>query len=114
MPLFEYKSECGKLINVYYSVKKKGPPQKIKRSGVIYHRVWSVPFVGLDFGKPKTVGDLAIKNTERMVANGDPRVLPKSKQKRPFWRDSDKPMKELNKLTPKQKANYIKTGKING
>lgn len=110
MALYDYKSIDGKIITISRSMKQK-KPNKITRKGVVYFRVWHVPQMAIDLNKPKTVGSLADKNTEHMLRNGDPSVKTR-KERRPWWRDSDKPLKNLNKLTKKQKINYMKTGKI--
>jgi len=56
-----------------------------------------------------TIGTLAEKNTNRMIANGDSRI--QKKQKNPWWRkDKDKPV-NTSKWTKKQKRKYIMEGK---
>ncbi len=75
-----------------------------------YYRMYSVPGMIMDATKPKTVDDLARKNTERMRKRGE---LPPSKKKEtPFWREGKlKPDLSLAKMTAKQKSEYIRTGK---
>lgn len=109
MPLYEYKAETGEKILIKRSAKGQ-IPKTVTRKGIKYFRQYSIPGVIIDGAKPKTIGDLAQKNTEQMIKNGDSRVNTKPKKK-PWWRSSEKPMNDLNKLTPKQQLDYIKTGK---
>lgn len=110
MALYEYKSDDGKVITISRSMKSK-IPAKVTRKGIVYHRVWTVPSMAIDMNKPKTVGAIAEKNTQKMIDRGDKTVKAKKDIRRPFWRDTDEPMKNLNSLTRKQKQNYIRTGK---
>lgn len=72
-----------------------------------------IPYVIVDSKKPKTIGELADKNTERMVSEGK---LNKStlnyreniEKRHSFY----KKMWDINKLSPKQKKEYILKGTI--
>lgn len=75
-----------------------------------YCRKFSIPHMIVDNKKPKTIGALAAKNTERMVKEGK---LPKKESKIPPWRKSKKIDKSLANMTAKQKRQYIMTGKKN-
>ncbi len=73
-------------------------------------RMIMVPRIIMDSKKPKTIGDLADRNTEKMIKSGK---IKKKEDETPFWRPGKKVNKKLAKLTQKQKMKYIKTGKIN-
>lgn len=73
-----------------------------------YKRIFTVPHAIIDNKKPKTVGSLAAKNTERMIKEG--KLQPKQ-DKIPFWRKSKKIDKSLASLNQKQKREYIMTGR---
>lgn len=134
MPVYQFKSKSDQLITISQSIKdqlyskisitKNGKywiddnNQKIKiekdifESELIplgtYTRVFDIPNIGIDSKKPKTVGSLAEKNTEKMVKEG--KIKPK-KEEYPWWRPNKKVNKSLGTLTNKQKMRYIREGK---
>jgi putative FmdB family regulatory protein len=69
--------------------------------------------VVIDMSQPKTIGDLANKNTEDAVKKGE---LPKSAldwdSNRRKKRESQKKIKAIASLTQAQKTEYIMTGKM--
>lgn len=74
-----------------------------------YHRVYSFA-VNIDSKQPKTVGDLAQKNTDEKIKRGE--LKPRKEKVRPWWRPkTDKVDTGLAKLSKKQRMNYIATGK---
>ena len=74
-----------------------------------YHRVYSFA-VNIDSKQPKTVGDLAQKNTDEKIKRGE--LKPRKEKVRPWWRPkTDKVDTSLAKLSKKQRMNYIATGK---
>jgi len=108
MPLYDYESDDGSIIEVFYHM-KDDKPEQLERDGVLYKRVFMSPRVGVDSKKPKTIGDLGRKNTERAIKEGTI-DKPKAKEK-PWWRKSKKVDTSLAKMTAKQKEKYIITGK---
>lgn len=108
MPEYEYRSPTGETISIFRSMKGK-IPESVKRKGVVYTRVFSLPSVMMEPSKPKTLGALAEKNTRQMVKEG--KIKPK-KNERPFWRTRDKANLDLAKLSNKGKEKYIRTGKL--
>ena len=77
-------------------------------------RVFDVPMAIIDNKQPRNIGELADRNTEKMVKRGH---LPKSalnaKENRIKKIQKQRQQKELSKLTPKQKEGYIMTGRTN-
>ncbi len=74
-------------------------------SGLPVERVPFIPRVTIDSNIPKTIGDLAQKNTEQMYKRGDPRVTKTgSKASR------KKSKIDINKMSPNQIERYIMTG----
>ena len=67
----------------------------------------------MDSSQPKTIGDLANKNTEEAVKNGtlDKSVLNWEENRRKK-KEGRKKMKRIATMTSKQKENYIMTGKL--
>lgn len=76
--------------------------------------VKKIPFpsrfgVAIDSSKPKTIGALAEKNTERMVKEG--KIKPRKEKVRPWWRPKkDKPV-DVSGKSSKQIQRYIEDGK---
>jgi hypothetical protein len=73
---------------------------------------FSIPAVIMDSSQPKTIGELADKNTERMVARGE-----MDKSALDYKANSEKRAKErshlndLAHMTPSQQKRYIMEGK---
>lgn len=67
----------------------------------------------IDSAQPKTIGDLANKNTEDAVKRGE---LPKSaldwEANRKKKREAKKKAKAISQMTPTQRTNYIMEGKM--
>lgn len=108
MPLYEYQSDDGAIIEKIFSMKEE-KPVLILENGKEYHRVWgnfSINDKGIK--KPKYLGDLADKNTAEKIKRGE---IKKKKKFKPWWRKKDKVDSSLMNMTAKQKINYIKTGK---
>lgn len=67
----------------------------------------------IDSAQPKTIGDLANKNTEDAVKRGE---LPKSalnwEANRKKKREIQKKAKAISQMTPTQRTNYIMEGKM--
>lgn len=84
--------------------------QFVPGTDIVCHRVPQVPRVIVDNKKPKTIGDLANKNTEKMLNRGDPRVAPKKEKEFPFWRDKE--LRNFTGKSPEQIQKYIYEGKL--
>lgn len=109
MPRYDFQAADGTIIEATFSMNKV--PAKIRRKGVWYERVFSLPGMVIDSNKPKTLGGLAEKNTRDMERRGDPRLKKKKKKERPWWRkDKDKPVSMYGWSKAKIKR-YINTGK---
>ena len=107
MPLYEYRGlTTGTVYNIVHSIHDDAlkeynnePVQRlISRCNII-----------IDNNKPKTIDELARKNTEEMKKRGDKRIKPK--KKRPFWREKDKVDTSLAKMPAEQTRRYIMEGK---
>jgi hypothetical protein len=109
MPLHDYQSDDGHIIEKLFSIKDDIPPT-IEVDGVIYRKIFSVPTIIIDSTKPKTVGALAAKNTEKMVSEG--KLAKKKEKKNPWWRPNKKKADlSLNRMSEQQKIKYIREGK---
>ena len=64
-----------------------------------------------DSNEPKTIGELADKNTERMIEEGklDKKSLDHESMKKKRKKKFDK-MNEVTSMTPAQQEKYIMTG----
>ena len=108
MPNYEYQSNCGKTLLKFFHM-KDNRPDSIEENGIVYHKIFSIPNVIVDGRKPKTIGDLAAKNTSKMIKEKGSKST--TSNDLPWWRQH-KLNKKLNKLTKTQKEKYIKTGKL--
>lgn len=106
--LHDFKSSDGDIITIKLSIHDK-VPKTISRDGKKYKRLYSVPYVIIDSGCPKTVGALADKNTQRMKDSGELKKKPKT-----FDQRQQAQARKIAKMTPAQKENYVMTGKIVG
>lgn len=107
MPSYDYQSEDGETIEVTFSIKEMRP-ENIIRNGKTFNKIISVPNIIIDAKKPKTLGALAAKNTEKMIKQGK---IKKTKKNNPFWRPNKKRADvSLAKLSPENKKKYIMTG----
>lgn len=107
VPNYEFRNKNGETVEKYFKV--ADAPDKIKIKNRNYYRIVSLPSVLVDTKKPKTLGQLASKNTEEMLKRGDPRVQQKA-SKKPWWRKGKVDL-SLSKLSKKKQLEYIKTGK---
>lgn len=118
MPNYHYQCEnCGYDFELYHSIKeklrKKCPKCKKNKLETIIHSVT----IAIK-AEPKTVGHLAANNRDKMTqteytakqhTEQSSRIENKKpKTKKPFWRDSDKP---LDLKTVKNVDKFIHTGK---
>ena len=107
MPLYDFESLDGTRIEKFFKMMEV--PSSIIINDIVYERVFTVPSVIMDLSRPKTLGDLARKNTERMEKQGDPKVQKKNKWS-PFWRKDKKINFDLTRKTPQQQQKYIREG----
>ncbi len=109
--IFEFINENNEIIEESFPIGTA--PSFITKDGVVYNRHYSAPMVIMDSDKPKTIGALADANTKKMEKEG---TLPKEQDPKAWWRKNKtkKEIKDLNKLTPQQKVNYIQTGNKHG
>lgn len=98
--IFEFRNEeTGKIIEEWFRVGQC--PEFLEKDGKKYTRIFSAPNVIMEMSQPKTVGDLAERNTREMQKRG---TLPKdSGRKRPDL--------SLARMTPAQQKRYILEGK---
>jgi len=113
MPCYELNCDkCDYNFEIVQSMKKKLPKKCPKCKEKSLYQVYHVNGI-IDSKKPKTIGDLANKTTEKMVKEGK---LHKSAleydQKRKERTKKFKRTETLAKMTPKQKEAYIMTGKM--
>ena len=106
MPIYEYQSDDGEIIEKIYRMKDPHP-EEIVENDKVYKRVFSVPMMTVvDSKAPKTLGALAEKNTQKMIKEG--KLAPPKKKKVPWWRQGqDKPNMKLANLSEKEKTRYI-------
>lgn len=107
MPTYEYQDSDGNIIEEIFSI--KNVPESVEKNGKIYKKIISIPRIIIDAKQPKTIGDLARKNTDRMEKEGK---LKKKKEKPlPWWRDNKKVDTDLAKLSGNAATRYIMEGK---
>jgi hypothetical protein len=76
------------------------------------YRIYSIS-ISIDSKEPKTIGELADKNTERMVKEGKlTRGALSHKENKKKRKKQQEKMDKITKMSPKQQANYIATGKM--
>lgn len=107
MPIYEYQSDDGEIIEAIYSI-KEDRPESVEKDGKVFKKIFSLPTVIIDSKKPKTLGAQAQKNTERGLKEG--RIKPKKAKEIPYWRKNKKIDLGLAKMNAKQKEKYIMTG----
>jgi len=117
MPFYQlYGKQCGSDLEVFLKMTDEKPTDcTVCGCKNCMGRDFSGINVIEDASKPKTVSDLADKNTENLVKEGklDKKVLEwdsRKKEKKKFMSK----MNEINSITPTQKRNYIMTGRKNG
>jgi len=107
-----YCKECNHHFEVFKKMDEHDPSQCPSCSfvgGII--RDYSNIYTSVDSNKPKTIGELADKNTERMVEEGtlDKKNLDYESMKKKRKKKFDK-MNEVSSMTPAQQERYIMTG----
>lgn len=107
MPIYQYQSDDGDIIEIVMSM-KEDKPEFLTKSDKTYKRLYSIPSITIDSKKPKTIGALAEKNMEKKVKSGE---IKKKEVDKPWWRTKDKVDTSLARMTKKQKDKYIRTGK---
>lgn len=112
MPIYEYKyTDTDEVIELFHSM-KTGSLSVHPENGRAIERIYSMPGIAIDSKQPKTVGELAEKNTREMVKRGSKRIKKKKPKPRPWWRaDKDKPI-NTSKMSKKQIQHYIHTGEV--
>lgn len=108
MPWYDYKGlDTGTIYEFQHGMREK--LEVHPETGEPLQKLISIPYVIVDNHKPKNINDLAQKNTEAMLKQGDPRIKPKKKQ--PFWRKNKKVDTTLAAMSPTKQAKYIFEGK---
>jgi putative FmdB family regulatory protein len=112
MPIYPfYCDSCGFSEELFLKMTDEKPTSCPKKCGGKYIRVYSGINTVIDASQPKTIGDLANKNTENLVKEGK---LPKSAlefdSKKKALRKRKAHMRDLAKMTQAQKTHYIMTG----
>jgi len=113
MPIYPfYCKKCGHSEELFLKMSDE-KPSKCPKEGCDgeYCRDYSGINAVVDANQPKTIGDLANKNTENLVKEGK---IPKSTLS---WHSNKKEkrkrkshMADIAKMTPSQKEHYIMTG----
>lgn len=113
MPIYPfYCKKCGHSEELFLKMSDEKPNicPKVDCGGE-YCRDYSGINTVIDASQPKTIGDLADRNTENLVKEGK---LPKSvlswDSKRKETRKKKRHMADIAKMTPDQKTHYIMTG----
>ena len=117
MPLYDFYCEsCKKTVEIYAGMSEK-KPLSCKECGCKNCLIRDYSGIGtiIDSTKPKTLGALADKNTERLIKEGlaDKKVLEWENKKKEKNKQVSK-MHDIASMTPTQKRNYIMTGRKNG
>ena len=117
MPLYDFIcNECGETNEFFLRMEQERPIDcPICGCSSCLRRDFSGINVGVEISKPKSFGDIADSNTEKLVNEGklDKKVLDwESKKKKK--KEAVSKMSEIASMTPTQKRNYIMTGKKNG
>jgi len=115
MPIYGFVCEnCSHKIDLWLKMNDERPdtcPQCNVKGKL--GRDFSGVNVVIDMSQPKTIGDLANKNTEDAVKKGK---LPKSalewESNRNKKRENQKRAKKIASMTQQQKTDYIMTGKM--
>ena len=113
MPIYPFYCEkCGHCEEIFLKMSDE-KPTTCPINGCLgnYIRDYSGISAVIDSNQPKTIGDLADSNTEKMVKEGQ---LPKSvlswDSKKKEAQKKKNHMRDLAKMTPAQKKHYIMTG----
>jgi putative FmdB family regulatory protein len=113
MPIYDYYcKECNHHFEVFKKMDEPNPSQCPSCSlvGKII-RDYSTITTSIDSNEPKTIGELADRNTERMVEEGklDKKSLDYESMKKKRKKKFDH-KKEVTSMTPAQQEKYIMTG----
>ena len=115
MPIYPfYCDKCGYSEELFLKMSDEKPTTCPKADcGGNYIRDYSGIGAVVDASQPKTIGDLANKNTEDAVKRGE---LPKSALEwdanRKKRKDAKERAKKITNMTQQQKTDYIMTGKM--
>jgi putative FmdB family regulatory protein len=113
MPIYPfYCKKCGHSEELFLKMSDDKPTVCPKNDCLgEYCRDYAGIGAVIDSNQPKTIGDLADANTERLVKEGK---IPKSTlswdTKRKEIRKKKEHAKDIAKMTPAQKTHYIMTG----
>lgn len=112
MPTYVYRyvdDPEGETFEFFQSMKEDAFTQHPEDNRPI-ERVIQLPSVIMDSQKPKTLGSLAAKNTERMMKEG--KIKPKPKEDNPWWRPNKKKPVDVKGKSQKQIERYVREGKL--
>lgn len=123
MPNYTYKCDsCNNTLDIFHSM-KESPIIPCPNCENVMSRILFPPKIVSSVGsrgEPKTIGGLADQNSSQLSDDEKSNLLDETVSKKrptipgpePFYKKDQKISdKELAKLTPKQKQNYIMTGK---
>jgi putative FmdB family regulatory protein len=113
MPIYNYECQgCSDQFEVFQSMSEEKLTKCLVCGKRKLSRIPYAPSVIMDAKQPKTVGELAHKNTEEKVARGE---LDKScldyESRTKARKDALNKTREIRRMTPKQKERYIMEGK---
>lgn len=112
MPTYQYYChDCSFEDEVFHSMKEDGPNCPNCQSEK-YKRVPQASNVVMDMSQPKTIKDLAIKNTERMISEGKVGKSALSETDQKAKKEQRKKMRRLSEMSSEQKQKYIYEGKM--
>jgi len=121
MPIYVFKcEECDHELEVEQSIKKPTPNKK-KCPACGKNKLERLLFAPHVYNKPGddkiTLGLLSDRNASRFSEDQKKSIDEKNgvnnkpkNEKKAFWEASDKDMKKISTMTPKQKKRYIETG----
>lgn len=114
MPLYDFMcNKCNHTQELFLGMNEQRPTICPKCNQETLVRVFNTFSIGIDIKQPKTIGELADKNTEKMVKEGK---LPKSALEYDSNRKKKKKMRDrVNKIASmnrRQKERYIATGEM--
>ncbi len=94
-------------------MKDTRPTSCIECGSEKYNRIYSDVHVAIDTKRPKTVGELAIKNTETKIKRGEmpKQALEYDERKKKKQQFNDK-LAKMSKMNKKQTQKYIRTGEL--
>lgn len=113
MPIYEFCCPiCDLTKEVLLSVEERNHPQICIECDMAMSRIFSMPSVIIDAKTPKTIGDLATRNTENLIKEGkiSKKALDTSAHKE--RKRKQKKIRDLGNLSPAKQKRYIETGKM--